>query len=51
VLENRRLAEQDVQRSRFAAPNAQRSELEASNNNALLGGMGRPDRSGAAEKN
>ncbi len=29
------------QRSRFAAPHAQRSELEASVNNALLGAMDR----------
>jgi hypothetical protein len=33
------------QRSRFAAPHAQRSELEASVNNALLDGTVIPDRS------
>jgi hypothetical protein len=31
----------DAQRSRFAAPHAQRSELKASDNNALLGAKAR----------
>jgi hypothetical protein len=40
---NRRLAEHDAQRSRFAAPHAQRSEREALVNDALLAITGQVD--------